>query len=223
MRARIGLALGLVSTLSLSSYAAIVNVGGQGDLLIAGPGVGYTPDFFNDTTLVVHGWDEVRNYTLLGNLDVDITTYGTFTTFGSVTPGTIASGTVISSHTLNFDPLGGGAQAGFQFDGTIIGVIVIDALTTTDLFIDSDFLIPAGVPSGNIPLAHYDHRGIELTGSTDSITVTANSVFVSLNAGSPGDQIRVITAAVPEPCTLVAGAASLLGFLRMKRRQRVQS
>ena len=198
-----------------NSQAAIIAINGSSDLLVAGPAVGYTSDFFDDVTVVVHGWDEVQNFTLTSNIDVDITTPGVYSTVGSLTPGTLLAGTVVNSHTLYFDPLTGStAVAGFQFDGNIIGVIVQDALTPNDRFLASDFLIPGSVPIGNIPGSHFAARGIELGDNTDSVQVNAQSIKVSLGAGSPGDQIRVLTTVVPEPATLVVAALSLLAVRR---------
>lgn len=203
--------------LSSIGNASIVNVINQGNILVAGPGVGYTADFFGDSLLLAHGWDEIQNLTLSSSLDVDTTTFGTFSTTGGLTPGTIAAGTTVSSHTIYFDPvISGAAQVSYQFDGTVLGVIINDVTPFGDRFIQSDFLIPASVPGGNIPLSHFDHRGIELDG-TDSMTVFAHGISLSLTAGSPGDQIRVITTGVvPEPCSLAFLGVPLL-LLRKKR------
>lgn len=204
---------------AVSSQASIINVVNQGDILTAGPGVGYTADFFGDPILIVHGWDEVQSYSLTAGLDVDITTFGSFGSTSSLSPGTIAAGSVVNSHTLYFDPsIGGGGQASFQFDSTVIGVIVNDVTPFGDRFMQSDYLIPGVVPVGNIPTTHFDHRGIELDGS-DSITVLPTGITVSLSAGSPGDQIRVITrSVVPEPCSLL-GLPLLLVLARRRARR----
>jgi hypothetical protein len=207
------LSLGL--TITASVPAAIINVVNQGNILTPGAGVGYTPDFFNDSINIVHGWNEVQNFTLASNVAVDATSAGTYGSVGSLTPGVITAGTTVSSHTLYFDPVGsGGAQASFAFDGTIIGVIVLDDATGIDHLFDSDFLIPGSVPVGNIPTAHFAARGIELDG-TDSFNFAANHITVSLTAGSPGDQIRVLT--TPEPTTALALGIPLL-LLRRRRR-----
>ena len=216
MRMQHLLTLSFLATFYSSAHAAIITTNGASDLLIAGPGVGYTPDFFDDTTLVVHGWDEVQSFALTSNIDVDITTPGTYSSVGSLTPGILLAGTVVNSHTLYFDPVGGSAVAGFQFDGTIIGVIVQDALSPADRFLASDFLIPGSVPFGNIPGAHFAARGVELGNNTDSVQVFANAIRVDLDAGSPGDQIRVLTTVVPEPATLCVTALSLLAMRRRR-------
>ncbi|MBS1724610.1 MAG: hypothetical protein JSS66_16835 [Armatimonadetes bacterium] len=206
---------GLVLTTALSS-ASIINVGGSGDILTAGPGVGYTPDFFGDHTLVIHGWDEQQSVTLASNVAVDITGPGTYNSPGSLTPGIVAAGTVVNSHAFYFDPAAGGSTtAGFQFDGTIIGVIVDDG-APTDPFVASDFLIPASVPSGNIPTGHFAARGLELGINIDSVIVGSNTIQFALSAGSPGDQVRVLTI-VPEPCTL--SILAIIGCAGIRRRR----
>lgn len=207
----------VLATVAASAHASIIANGGATDVLVAGAGVGYTADFFGDPTLVIHGWDEVQNFTLTSNLDVDITTFGTFNSAGSLTPGTIAAGTTISSHAFYYDPAGGGTTGGgFQFDGTIVGVI-LDEGPPMDHLLDSDFLIPGSVPLANIPTAHFDARGMELGINIDNIVVNAHTIQLSLSAGSPGDQIRVLTV-VPEPASMTT--AMVVGMLAMLRRRR---
>ncbi len=207
------LSLGL--TVAASAPAAIINVVNQGNILTPGASVGYTPDFFNDTIDLVHGWNEMQNFTLTTNVAVDAASAGTYGSLGSLTPGVISAGTTVSSHTLYFDPVGsGGVQASYAFDGTIIGVIVLDDALGVDHLFNSDFLIPGSIPVGNIPTAHFAARGLELDG-TDSFNFAANHITVSLSAGSPGDQIRVLT--TPEPATALALGLPLL-LLRRRRR-----
>jgi hypothetical protein len=202
----------------LPAQASITAVGGSGNILAAGPGVGYTADFFGDPTLVVHGWNEVQNYTLTANLQVDTTTLGAFNSTASLTPGFIPAGTVINSHAFYYDPaIGGTTTAGFQFDGPVLGVILNDG-AFPDPFVASDYLIPGIVPAGNIPGSHFAARGLELGINIDHLTVLPAGVSFTLSAGSPGDQLRVITAPVPEPgigaLILVAGAVFWAGRRR---------
>jgi hypothetical protein len=207
----------ILMALSITVEASITSVAGSGNILAAGPGVGYTADFFGDATLIIHGWDEVQNYTLPSNLAVNITTLGSFSSTASLTPGFIPAGTMINSHAFYYDPAGGGSTvAAFQFDGPILGVIV-DSEAPPDLLFSSDFLIPGVVPSGNIPVTHFAARGIEIGINIDHLNVNATSVQLFLSAGSPGDQLRVITAA-PEPSVagLVGVCAVLFGMARRR-------
>jgi hypothetical protein len=198
MKITISLCMLLGATISVP--ASLISVVGSGNILTAGPGVGYTADFFGDPTLVIHGWDEVQNYTLPSNLAVNITTLGTFNSTASLTPGFIPAGTVINSHTFFYDPaVGGSTVAAFQFDTPILGVIV-DSETPPDLLLTSDFLI----------------RGIEIGINIDHLNVSATGVQLFLSAGSPGDQLRVITAA-PEPS---AGAVIAVGAFLLAVKQR---
>jgi hypothetical protein len=213
MKIAISISMLLAATLSLP--ASLTSVVGSGDILTSGPGVGYTTDFFGDPTLVIHGWNEVQNYTLPANLAVNITTLGTFNSTASLTPGFIPAGTVINSHVFFYDPaIGGSTVAAFQFDTPILGVIVDDG-TPPDLLLTSDFLIPGTMPSVNIPTTHFAARGIELGINIDHLNVSATGVQLFLSAGSPGDQLRVITAA-PEPnaAALLAVGATLIATRR---------
>jgi hypothetical protein len=216
---KITISLCLLLTATMSVPASLISVAGSGDILIAGPGVGYTGDFFGDPTLVIHGWDEVQNYTLPSNLAVSITTLGTFNSTASLTPGFIPAGTIINSHTFFYDPaIGGSTVAAFQFDTPILGVIV-DSEAPPDLLLTSDFLIPGSVPAANIPTTHFAARGLEIGINIDHLNVSATGVQLFLSAGSPGDQLRVITAA-PEPGSgaIIAVGAFLVAVKRRSMR-----
>ena len=212
------LLLGALMFAGFGSQASITAAAGTGNILSAGSGVGYTADFFGDATLVVHGWDEKQSFTLSANLAVDITTTGSFASPASLTPGFIPADTLVNSHSFYFDPATGGSTvAGFQFDGTIIGVILDDMATPTDPFVASDFLIPASVPAANIPGGHFNNRGLELGANTDHLTVSANTLTLFLSAGSPGDQVRVLTLA-PEPGIAAFSFIAIITSLVARRR-----
>src|SRR5262245_40258159 len=98
MLMRLSTFISVLFAATLPCHASITSVVGSGDILTAGAGVGYTPDFFGDASLIIHGWDEVQNYTLSSNLSVNITTLGSFASTASLTPGVIPAGTRVNSH-----------------------------------------------------------------------------------------------------------------------------
>lgn len=211
----LGVALGIVA----SSNAAIVSVSGQGLHMTNLANVGYKANFFNDSATVIRGWNEVQNVALSRSILVDIDSMGTYQNPFASANATIAQGTMISSHTLYFDPAQSrSGVATFTFDAAIIGIITSEGSNlATDKFMQSDFLIPAGVPAANISTTHFNARGLEF--GPEVVTWTApNILTVDLAASNPGDQIRVITQAVPEPGTLAAVGLGALVFIRRRKR-----
>ncbi len=173
---------------------------------------GATANFFNDVgsaNIRIRAWDEKQNHTLTQDLAVDIVAAGTYTSSNyTVNSFSLLAGTVVSSHLLFFDPQATHTRtARFEFDADILGLIVESGVNNaTDKFLRSDYL-------GNVntvyPASHYAARGIEFGPETITLEVGLRHLAVTLEASSPGDQIRVITAAseVPEP-----GTMALLGF-----------
>jgi hypothetical protein len=155
-------------------------------------------------------FNEVTNFTLATNLPVNATTPGTYTSNGSLTPGIIPAGSVINSHYLYTDPVGGATAAyeGFvEFDATVIGIIVL----RSDLN-SSDFLgAPGTIYADNVA------RGLELSQAERfTLTLTGNRINYRFNTSTATDDIRVITL-VPTP-----GALALLGvggLVAMRRRR----
>ncbi len=136
---------------------------------------------FQDPNL--YAFDEKQNQVLAADLAVNVLPSG-----GA---GSISTGTSISSHYVFFDPKNSTSQIGtVLFDGPILGIIT----KTAELLI-SDFLGADGVNYLNPNL-----RGLE--DNTDSAFVSMmnpNEVTVDWRASTPGDYIRLITAASPVP------------------------
>jgi len=223
--------------ISLPAQADLVSVSGNGNIISSASG-GTLANFFNDSgpNPKVHGWDEAQNVVLSKDVFVDINTSGVFdrnADLAGFNDAKISQGTRVDSHLLYFDPKGSGAveNVKFTFSGTILGVIVESDRfyntkhSNTDYFLSSDFLKSTLTPAANYATTHFDNRGLELGSATDSIVVSISGKTVTISdyhASNPGDQIRVLTAAVPEPSTFVifGVSAALLGMGHMRRRRR---
>jgi opacity protein-like surface antigen len=122
--------------------------------------------------------------------------------------GVIAAGTNVDSHYVWFDPedrLAGKAE--FTFTGKILGIIIgkvgLEATETVLGLADVTYLYPSLV-------------GLELG---DFVISADNVLTINWRTSSPGDHIRVITAAVPVPAAGGLLALGLLGLGALRRRK----
>ncbi len=199
--------------------ASIVTVTGAS--LIAPPAsiVPNTAAIENNTLASV--FNELQNVTLLQTVGVDATTSGFFNSVASLTPGSIAAGTLVSSHYLHADPVGSGGtvftyRGTVTFDADILGVAARNAqiLDTTVLGVPGTVYPTSGTVNG---LDYGD-------GTLDSFTISGDRRTLSfvLQAWAGADALRVITAGtdVPEPGALGLVCAAL-GALALTRRRSV--
>jgi hypothetical protein len=135
------------------------------------------------------GFDEDQNVLLTAPLTVDV---------GS---SPIPAGTIVSSYYIFFDPGPAEQVIGtVNFNSDILGIIT----HTADLAA-SDFLATPGVNYLSPTL-----RGLE---KGDSVIVSGpQQILFDTFASSPGDYVRVLTAASPSPAVPEPGSAALLGF-----------
>jgi hypothetical protein len=126
--------------------------------------------------------------------------------------GPITAGTKVSSFGVAFDPKKPElfVEGFVTFPRPILGV-----LTSTLRLKNTDALLGAPGTTYNSPgargLDNFDIPGTFFVG---------NTLFLDWKALSPGDNVRVLTAAIPEPTTwamLVAGFG-LIGFASRRRR-----
>ena len=162
-------------------------------LLVANPtGLSVGNNNFNDNN--VRGFNEKQKVTLGSALQTDT--------------GTIASGTLVSSQFLNFDPNNGRSGRGnVVFNTPVLGII-----WSRSLLIASNFLGASGVTYLTPSQVGFEDN--------DSASFSASTVSFNLNASSPGDSWRVITAGVPEPSSwamLIAGFGLVGAGMRRRR------
>ncbi|MEP1442227.1 MAG: hypothetical protein ABJK39_04395 [Hyphomicrobiales bacterium] len=133
-------------------------------------------DTYQDDNL--YAFDEDQNIVLPKDLAVDIGPKGLL----------IPQGTIVASHYIFFDPEYGTSQRGYiEFDAAVLGIA-----TSTWTLQASDFLANTDVTYLNPIL-----RGLEWE---DSVWIDKDNpfrVWVNWAASSPGDYIRVFTAASP--------------------------
>lgn len=136
----------------------------------------------------LYAFDEQQSVVLPGNL---VLSQG----------GPLAAGTRVASHGIVFDPRNRRTLEGFvTFDRPILGIIWgSGALQATDALF--------GLPG--ISYNNPDARGLERR-DRPGTSFAGNLLSIDdWKASSPGDNIRVLTAAVPEPATW---GMMILGF-----------
>lgn len=157
---------------------------------------------------------------LTSPLNVDISTPGTYTTVTSLTPGTIDAGTFVDSFMLESQPSSVPDSPGdyrtyegtITFNGPILGIIVETAnLNSTDALL--------GAPGTTYPPPSDIYSGLDLNtpgcaGSgcgNDGVRLSVNGSTLSFGfvTNYSEDEIRIITAATPEPAGI---ALTLLGL-----------
>lgn len=171
-----------------------------GEFIIIDPipeGLTVGNDNFQDVNL--RAFNEDQNTILSSALVVDVGT-------------NIAAGTEVSSHYIVFDPavtsVNRDVYGYVEFNSNVLGIV-----TTTSSLAASDVLANNDVTYLNPSL-----RGLE---SEDWASIDINNpkrINLYLNASSPGDCIRVITASVPIPGAVWLLGSSLIGMLGFRKK-----
>lgn len=125
--------------------------------------------------------------------------------------GTVNANTLVSSHYIYFDPARTQQIRGsVTFDSVILGVYFTKAKLQSS---QDEFGL------GSVTYNYASATGLE---SVDRpVSVLGNTLSIDWRASNPGDHIRVITAAVPEPETyaMLTLGLGLIGAIA-RRRQR---
>jgi hypothetical protein len=200
-----------VLTLSLLlSPAAVkadaISVTGQATL-VAPP-----PDATAHTGAATLGFDE-QSLTLSSPLAVEISTPGSYASLASLTPGTIAAGTAVSSfyvHSFGPDISGNVFSGSITFSTPILGV---DALAAG--LVATNFL---GAPTTTYSTTDVG-QSFEFGSQIDSLTISADRLtltFLNETFNAP-DDLRIITAntatATPEPSGLLLLGVGLMALI----------
>lgn len=153
------------------------------------------------------------------------TTAPTETTLGT-TPGSISEGTRVDSYYIHLQSLSGTSQVpvllsgSITFDRDVLGIAIFNPqLNQSDLVL--------GLPgtlygTGGERDLEVVAGGIFGVGPNDAITLSDDRRTVTLNLGNTagGDQLRIVTAAVPEPSSwaLLSVACVTIAAWRIRRR-----
>ncbi len=194
------LTLALICGLTGSASAGIITTSGTTTTIAAPSSVAKTTGIQSITE--TFAFNEQQDFTLNGNLNVDINTPGTYTDTAALAPGSIAAGTTVNSYFIHLQSVNSqmiSLTGSVTFDSDVLGIITSNAnLGSSDFLGNPGTVYPSGLTSRRVEFAPLD----TVTLSADLRTVTFTL------AASVIDQIRVITTApVPTP-----GAAALLGL-----------
>ena len=169
----------------------------------------------------IYTFAEQQDILLGAPVAVDITAAGLYAPFIPLSPGVIPQGTLVRSYLFHADSPSLATQftnGSIAFSKPILGVIVSDAgLDATDALL--------GLGSVQYPTG-YAFRGLEFSPlallTPDLAFISGNMLNLSLllNTSTRVDQLRVITAGVPEPTTWALAALGLgcVGLISRRRR-----
>ena len=209
--ALLSLAVMLACFRAETAKAGIISTTGDIDALASPPPSVQLGRRRSDTELFT--FQESSNLTLSRNVRVDITSAGTYQSDSSLTPASISEGTVVDSYFLHSEPLNQPKvyTGSITFSTPVLGVIVLSAgLDSTDALLGAPgTLYPGGLLA----------RGLELSPTEDFVTLSSDlkTLSVQFTTHDAVDEVRILTAAVPEPATLILAVPAILALPLLRR------
>ncbi len=192
----------LLLLVGVAAFGGIISTSGQATVIA--PPADVRLDAFQSNTLI-SVFAEQQNVLLTSDLTVDFSAPGKYTGYPPAT--VIPAGTWVSSYYVVIDPdnLPVIFLGSIGFDTQILGVIS----STAGFAATNSLLANAGT------LYSTDHISIEPGDPRDSITISGDSLVITLNSAtsSRADNVRIITAStatIPEPASMLLVGAGLL-------------
>lgn len=204
---------------TLPAFGEVIPVTGSAQLLGTAPLSLLQDALQSDTNDYVFA--ERKCVQLATAVNVSTQASGTYSLAAQSTPATIAAGTLIDSFLLHSDRVSANTNyiGSITFASPILGVIVTNAALNNT---GAVFAAPGKTYATT-------GRGLELNGMGGGDTFTIFSDYTTFSfdfrTAMGLDEVRILTAAVPEPSSwsLLAGALGGLAWLRLKKRSALKS
>lgn len=186
----------LLTSFANSALADVKSTNGQA-VLIPRPADAQlnAPDLVSNTTAYV--WNEVQNVQLASSVTIDASAPGVYNSESTLKFGSIASGTVVSSHMIHFNSVKNTDQTIFgevTFDRKIVGVIAWNRPGSRHL--DSS---DSALGMGTLYTHNNDYRGVFEGKDKDNFSIlgSGQKLAFHLSVSLPYDEVRVLTEAGP--------------------------